>query len=84
VPDTLTTADMKQYCNRLIQTHSLIPIKFACNGLQLFYRYPLDKQWEWLSIVKPPQVKRIPDILTAKQVSDIINQPKQLSYKVFL
>ena len=58
VPDTLTTADFKQYFNSLIQTHS------------------------W-SIVKPPQVKRIPDILTATQVSDVINKTKQLRYQVF-
>jgi integrase/recombinase XerD len=48
-----------------------------------FYRYTLNKQWEWLSIVNPPQVKRIPDILTSKQVSDVINQTKKLRYQVF-
>lgn len=82
-PDTLTTADLKQYFNSLIQTHSWSTIKLDRNGLQFFYRYTLDKQWEWLSIVKPPQVKRIPDILTVKQVSDVINQTKQLRYQVF-
>lgn len=82
-PDTLTTADLKQYFNSLIQTHSWSTIKLDRNGLQFFYRYTLDKQWEWLSIVKPPQVKRIPDILTVKQVSDVLNQTKQLRYQVF-
>ncbi|TWX45748.1 site-specific integrase [Colwellia hornerae] len=82
-PDTLTTADLKQYFNSLIQTHSWSTIKLDRNGLQFFYRYTLDKQWEWLSIVKPPQVKRIPDILTVKQVSEVINQTKQLRYQVF-
>jgi len=51
--------------------------------LQFFYRYTLNKQWEWLAIVKPPQVKRIPDILTPKQVSDVISQTKKLRYQVF-
>jgi len=82
-PDTLTTADLKQYFNSLIQTHSWSTIKLDRNGLQFFYRYTLNKQWEWLSIVKPPQVKRIPDILTVKQLSDVINQTKQLRYQVF-
>jgi hypothetical protein len=63
VPDTLTTAHLKQYFNSLIQTHSWSTIKLDRNGLEFFYRYTLDKQWEWLSIVKPPQVKRILDIL---------------------
>jgi site-specific recombinase XerD len=82
-PDTLTTADLKKYFNNLIQTHSWSTIKLDRNGLQFFYRYTLDKQWEWLSIVKPPQIKRIPDILTVKQVSDVINQTKLLRYQVF-
>ncbi len=82
-PDTLTTTQLKQYFNSLIQTHSWSTVKLDRNGLQFFYRYTLNKQWEWLSIVKPPQVKRIPDILTPTQVSDVINQTKQLRYQVF-
>lgn len=76
-PDTLSTADLKQYFNRLIQTHSWSTVKLDRNGLQFFYRYTLAKQWEWLSIVKPPQVKRLPDMLTTAQVSRIINNTKQ-------
>ncbi len=83
VSDTLTTAHLKQYFNSLIQTHSWSTIKLDRNGLQFFYRYTLDKEWEWLSIVKPPQVKRIPDILTPAQVCQVINQTKQLRYQVF-
>ena len=83
VPDTLTTAHLKQYFNSLIKTHSWSTIKLDRNGLQFFYRYTLDKQWEWLSIVTPPQVKRIPDMLTPAQVSQVINQTKQLRYQVF-
>jgi integrase/recombinase XerD len=83
VPDTLTTANLKQYFNSLNQAHSWSTIKLDRNGLQFFYCYTLNKQWEWLSIVKPPQVKRIPDILTPLQISDIINQTKQLRYQVF-
>jgi hypothetical protein len=33
------------------------------NGLQFFYRHTLEKEWEWLNIAKPPQLKRIPDII---------------------
>jgi integrase/recombinase XerD len=82
-PDTLTMADLKQYFNSLIQTHSWSTIKLDRNGLQFFYRYTLNKQWEWLSIVKPPQVKRLPDIITPRQVTCVINKTKQLRYKVF-
>jgi site-specific recombinase XerD len=82
-PDSLSVLELKTYFNSLIQTHSWSTVKIDRNGLQFFYRYTLNKQWEWLAIVKPPQVKRIPDILTTKQVCDVINQTKQLRYQVF-
>jgi len=82
-PDTLTTANLKDYFNSLIQTHSWSTVKLDRNGLQFFYRYTLDKQWEWLNIVKPPQVKRLPDILTPTQISKVINGTKKQRYQVF-
>jgi integrase/recombinase XerD len=82
-PDTLNIHDLKQYFNDLIQTHSWSTVKLDRNGLQFFYRYTLDRQWEWLNIVKPPQVKRLPDILTPAQVGLLINETKQQRYRVF-
>lgn len=77
-PELLSTQELKTYFNQLIQTHSWSTIKLDRNGLQFFYRYTLNKQWEWLSIVKPP-----PDILTTAQVSLLINNTKQFRYQVF-
>ena len=82
-PDSLCINELKQYFNSLIQTHSWSTVKIDRNGLQFFYRYTLNKQWEWLAIVKPPQVKRISDILTPTQISEVINRTKQLRYQVF-
>ncbi|MFT6908618.1 MAG: integrase/recombinase XerD [Oleiphilaceae bacterium] len=82
-PDTLSTNDLKQYFNALIQTHSWSTVKLDRNGLQFFYRYTLDRQWEWLNIVKPPQVKRLPDILTPAQVGLVISETKQQRYQVY-
>jgi len=83
VPDTLTAANLKVYFNDLITTHSWSTIKLDRNGLQFFYRYTLKKQWEWLNIVKPPQVKRLPDILSPKQVGQLISATKKQRYQVF-
>jgi site-specific recombinase XerD len=82
-PDTLNAQELKVYFNKLIQSHSWSTVKLDRNGLQFFYRYTLNKQWEWLSIVKPPQVKRIPDIITPLQITHLINKTKQLRYQVF-
>ncbi|WP_413113570.1 transposase [Thaumasiovibrio sp. DFM-14] len=62
-PDHLTTEQLRTYFRQLIRTHSWSTVKLDRNGLQFFYRYTLSKQWIWLNIVKPPQVKRLPDLL---------------------
>ncbi|WP_299691459.1 tyrosine-type recombinase/integrase [uncultured Vibrio sp.] len=82
-PDTLTTADLKQFFASLIQTHSWSTIKLDRNGLQFFYRYTLDKQWEWLNIVKPPSTKKLPDVITPSQVALLITMTRQRRYQVF-
>ena len=82
-PDTLTAQDLKQYFHALIQTHSWSTVKLDRNGLQFFYRYTLDKKWQWLDIVKPPQVKHLPDILTPAQVANLIFQTKKQCYQTF-
>jgi integrase/recombinase XerD len=82
-PDTLTKADLKGYFAQLIQSHSWSTIKLDRNGLQFFYKHTLERQWEWLNIVKPPQVKRIPDIITSKQIGQLITATRALRYQVF-
>ena len=57
-------------------------MKLDRNGLQFFYRYVLNHSWEWLNIVKPPQVKRLPDILTPAEVAIVISLTRQLRYQV--
>lgn len=82
-PDNITHQQLKDYFRQLINTHSWSTIKLDRNGLQFFYKHTLDKQWEWLNIVKPPQVKRLPDILTPTQISTLISHTKKQRYQVF-
>lgn len=81
-PDTLSTTDLKRYFADLIASHSWSTVKLDRNGLQFFYTHVLNKSWEWLSIVKPPQVNRLPDILTSDEVARLISQTQQLRYQV--
>jgi site-specific recombinase XerD len=82
-PDTLTTDDLKTFFAALIQSHSWSTVKLDRNGLQFFYKYTLNKQWQWLNIVKPPQVKRLPDILTPTEVATIIKRTQKTRYQIF-
>ena len=83
-PDNLCVQELKDYFNALIQSHSWSTVKIDRNGLQFFYKYTLNKQWKWLDIVKPKQVKRLPDILSVEEVALIISRTRQLRYQVFL
>ncbi|CAM4390010.1 phage integrase N-terminal SAM-like domain-containing protein [Vibrio agarivorans] len=73
-PDTLSKQQLKRYFATLIETHSWSTVKLNRNGLQFFYRYTLNKKWEWLDIVRPPHVSKVPDVITPQQVALLINR----------
>lgn len=52
-------------------------------GLQFFYHHVLGKQWEWVNIFKPPQVRSLPDILTIEETWRLINSVRKRRYRVF-
>ena len=83
-PDRLTSNDLKDYFTRLVQSHSWSTVKLDRNGLQFFYKHVLNKQWQWIDIVKPPQVKSLPDILTAEEISLIINSTREARYQAYI
>jgi len=83
-PDKLTAAQLKDYFSSLVQSHSWSTVKLDRNGLQFFYKHTLSKQWDWIDIVKPPQVRTLPDILTPEEVALLINSTRELRYQVYI
>jgi integrase len=83
-PDRLSTDDLKEYFSNLVETHSWSTVKVDRCGLQFFYQHVLGKDWQWVDIVKPPQVKSLPDILTTDEVSLIINSTRELRYQTYI
>ncbi|MCH8136281.1 MAG: site-specific integrase [Proteobacteria bacterium] len=83
-PDRLTLGDFKTYFDALVKSHSWSTVKVDRVGLQFFYKHVLNKQWNWVDIVKPPQKTVLPDILSVKEVEDLINGTRELRYQVFL
>jgi integrase len=49
-----------------------------------FWKHVLEQDWQWLDIVKPPQVKSIPDILTPSEIAQLICATQKMRYRVFL
>ncbi len=83
-PDKLSTEQIQIYFERLIESHSWSTVKIDRNGLQFFWKHVLKKDWEWLNIIKPPQIKSLPDILTVSEVEKIIAATRKLRYRVYL
>lgn len=83
-PDRLNTDDLKDYFSDLLKTHSWSTIKLDRNGLQFFYKHVLEKQWQWVDIIKPPSKKTLPDILTHDEIQLIINSTRELRYRTFI
>lgn len=83
-PDRLTRKDLKDFFAGLVETHSWSTVKLDRNGIQFFYKHVLEKEWDWVKIVKPPKVKSLPDVLTVDEVYAIICKVIKLRYKVCL
>ncbi len=83
-PDRLTLDHLKDYFTALVKSHSWSTVKIDRNGLQFFYKHVLNKQWVWVDIVKPPQKKVLPDILTVKEIERVINGTRELRYQTFI
>jgi integrase len=83
-PDTLTKEQLENYFVDLVESHSWSTVKIDRLGLMFFWKFVLNRDWQWLNIVKPPKVKTIPDILTPTEIERLIGATKKLRYRVFL
>ncbi len=82
-PDQLTDDDLRDFFADLVKSHSWSTVKLDRCGLQFFYRHVLNKQWNWVRIVKPPEVRSLPDILTRAETFKLINTTRKLRYRVY-
>lgn len=83
-PDKLTSKQIEGYFEEMIDTFSWSTVKIDRVGLQFFWENVLKKEWEWIDMIKPPQVLTIPDILTLSEVEKLIGATRKLRYRVFL
>jgi len=81
--DNLTSDQLLDYFNELLDSHSWNTVKLDLYGLKFFYTRVLDKTWDDIPLVKPPKTTRIPDILSAPQLNQLFAATGKLSYKVF-
>ncbi len=83
-PDKLTPKQLESYFAQLVDTHSWSTVKVDCWGFKFFWKFVLEKEWQWVNIVKPPKVKSLPDILTPPEIEQLIGKTRKLRYRIFL
>jgi len=81
--DNLSSDQLLDYFNELLDSHSWSAVKIDLYGLKFFYSHVLNKSWDNIPLVKPPKTTRIPDILSINQVNNLFAATNRLSYKVF-
>ncbi len=84
VPDRLSVEQLEIYFAALVDSHSWSTVKVDRNGLQFFWKYVLKQNWRWLEIIKPPQVRSLPDVLSVGEVERLIGAARKLRYRVFV
>lgn len=82
--DQLNTTDLKGYFADLLTTHSWSTVKIDRCALVFFYTHVLERDWQWIKIVKVPEKKTIPDILTQEEVVHVLSQLEKPRYKACL
>jgi integrase/recombinase XerD len=82
-PDTLTPKQLRWYFAELVDSHSWSTVKLDRCGLQFFYAHVLERDWDWVRIVKPPQVRRLPDIFSIEELARLLRSVRRLRFRVF-
>jgi integrase len=83
-PDRLTQDQLESHFDALIGSHSWSTVKVDRCGLQFFYEHVLKKNWAWVDMVKPPQVRALPNILSLNEIERLINGTRELRYQTFI
>ena len=78
----LTKEELTQYFADLLKTHSWSTIKRDRNGLQRYFELILQREWDWVAIIKPPCVKTLPDILSPKEINRLLEHIHKPQYAV--
>jgi integrase/recombinase XerD len=83
-PLDVTRDEMRLYFADLVDRYSWSTIKIDRNGIMFFWKYILHRHWDWIEIIKPPQIKRIPDVLSIAETIQLMNMIEKLRYRVCL
>ena len=58
-PDDLQPDELKEYFSAMLEQYSWSTIKVDLSSLQFFHRYVLEREMEWIKIIRPPCVRTL-------------------------
>jgi len=79
---SLSEKQLLDYFSDLLNTHSWSTVKLDLYGLTFYYRHVLRKPWTNIDLIKPPRVKRLPDIVTTEEAAALFMATRKISYRV--
>jgi len=83
-PDRLAPEQLAEYFSELLESHSWSTVKHARCGLQFFYKHVLDRDWQWVEMIRAPKIRSLPDILSVAEIERLIGAARKLRYRVFV
>jgi integrase len=83
-PDRLEPEQLASYFAELVESHSWSTVKLDRCGLQFFYKHVLDRDWQWVEMIRAPKVRALPDILSITEVNRLMAAARKLRYRVFV
>lgn len=85
-PDLITEEELRQYFLYLknVKHHSRNTITIAICGIRFLYQDTLNREWAIFGIVRPAPEKKLPVILSAGEVRQILSSIRLPRYKVCL
>jgi len=83
-PDRLTREELRLYFADMVDRYAWSTIKIARNGIMFFWKHVLHRRWDWIKIVKPPQEKKLPEVLSLSEVRLVLGAVEKLRYRACL
>lgn len=85
-PDQITEEELRQYFLHLSKEKHVSPstLRVALCGIRFFYERTLHKQWTILDLVRSPNEKKLPVVLSVDEVRQILACVNHLRYRACL
>lgn len=80
--DELSEAQLTDYFSELIASHSWSTVRHRWYGLKFFYAHVLHKPFPAVDLVKPPTVRRLPNVVTVAEAGQLFAATRVVSYRV--